>query len=108
MITIAIQLRMYGGLYSTAVKHQRISVPSFLQPLCHFWKKLLSRPNWKKKSILAIPFVSLPLSILLITVKTSASTVALIATTTFVEPSLPMRRLTRKWQPLPKAVYRKS
>lgn len=95
-----------------ALQHSRKTPEDFralLSPAAlPFWKKLPSRPRWKRKSILAIQFVSLPLSILLITVKTSVSTVALTATTTFVEPSLPMRRLTRKWQPSLKAVYRKS
>lgn len=95
-----------------ALQHSRKTPEDFralLSPAAlPFLEEIAQQAKVEKESILAIQFVSLPLSILLITVKTSVSTVALIATTTFVEPSLPMRRLTRKWQPSPKAVYRKS
>ena len=94
-----------------ALQHSRKTPEDFralLSPAALPFLEEIAQQAKKRKSILAIPFVFLPLSILLITVKTSASTVALTATTTFVELSLPMRRLTRKWQPSLKAVYRKS
>ena len=94
-----------------ALQHSRKTPEDFralLSPAAlPFWKKLPSRPRWKGKH-LAIQFDLFTPIYIANYCENFCIYCALTVTTTFVEPSLPMRKLTRKWQPLPKADFRKS